>query len=206
MAKLIVIGGISRVGKDSAADALVKSYGFRKVNMADFMKRTVEQQYGLPEGALEDDPYRNQPLPWQPKRTYLDLMISLAKTWRESDPNCMVFPYFFQVTELALKGQSVVTTGLRFLNELEVVYKIAKENWFSEVEVWKVSKPGVTPKPSDVELDKVWASIPSKAPYTFRELNNVFPSVEQWQEEIRQVYERNNDAMETQGREETVSL
>jgi hypothetical protein len=197
MAKLIVIGGISRVGKDSAANVLIESHGFRKVNMADFMKRTIEQQYGLPKGALELDEYRLKPLFWEPERTFLDLMVSLAKTWRESDPNCMIYPYYNQVTEMASQGLSVVTTGLRFLNELSIIEKIARERWFEEVQLWKVSKPEAIPKASDLELGLVWGSVPAYPPYKFHQLNNVFPTVEQWQQEIRQFYGQQDYAMET---------
>lgn len=54
-ASVIALVGGKRVGKDSVADVLVEKFGFKKIRIADRLKKTLEFLFELDARQLEDD-------------------------------------------------------------------------------------------------------------------------------------------------------
>lgn len=141
---LVAFIGYSRSGKDTLAKPFIDA-GYRRANMALPMKQTIERLYSLPDGAMEDDTYRNRRVPRSTK-TYLEMMVSLADMWRSIDPYCMATPM-----ERLLRTHVVptVTTGIRFLEEIELLSSL--DDLYT-VTLVHTRRPGVKPLQSDRDI------------------------------------------------------
>lgn len=118
----VCILGFSRSGKDTVQGILqaripqLQAYKFSAP-----MKRTLEYLYSLPDGALEEDTFRNAPVSsitgHPDDRTFTDLMVDSFHHFRTLDPRIMLHKAEKELAEKPL----VSFTDLRTSEEADLV-------------------------------------------------------------------------------------
>jgi hypothetical protein len=160
---LIGVLGYSRAGKDTLAKPFIDR-GYRSLAMAGFMKRTIEQMYGLPHGAMEDPEHRGALIrPGDPEvGTYLEMMVALAAMWRKLDPLCMVTPMLRDLLEVP---QATIITGIRFKDEVDMFVDPDIRAFYQPV-LYRVLNSRVAPLQSDSEVAfcESWATLSGLQP------------------------------------------
>lgn len=154
-AKVLVILGYSRVGKDTAAKELLKLAVNPLVNtkFSKPMKVVLEYLYSLPPGALNRDYYRNLEVPSMTDgTTYLDLMVKSFDVFRGLDKNIMLHLTGPDIRLDLDYHKSVMLTDLRTHEEADLVARLASRN---PVYLLRIHRPGVTPKESDRYVDEL---------------------------------------------------
>ena len=80
--KIIALSGWKRSGKDTAAELLVKEYGYTAVSFAGVLKDMVAEEYGIPREWCDDPRYKEAPLkdyPAIPKDPFTEAITGLLK-------------------------------------------------------------------------------------------------------------------------------
>lgn len=87
--KVIAISGWKRSGKDTAAEHLIKEYGFKRIAFADPLKDRVAEEFEIPRNHCDDPAFKEAPilhLPVLPKDAFsLTLSKFMAREFRSAD-------------------------------------------------------------------------------------------------------------------------
>jgi hypothetical protein len=139
MTKLLGLVGLKQHGKDTAADILVKRYGFSKKAFADLLKRICMEQFDLSHeqvyGDLKEVPdERWRDAKGNPRTPRFILQWLGSEGFRTIDPDFWVKA---MLRDIPSNGKTVVC-DVRFLNEAEAIIERGGE-------IWVVDMPG---KPS----------------------------------------------------------
>lgn len=125
--------GLSGAGKDTVGDHLERAHGFRRVAIADPLKRHVQQLFDLSEEQLwgEQRNTRHARL----GRTPRELYQAFGDMCRGLDPEIWIRLWCEAVCTALADGHSVVCTDLRTLPELQAARARGAR-------VWRIRRPG----------------------------------------------------------------
>lgn len=134
-ARLIGLTGVARSGKDTAADFLVREYGFVKHSFAAPIREFVARVLGLDLGELEA--CKESPVHWLSGKTPRYLMQTIGTEWGRDtiDPELWVKSCFERAKRDMSAGRSVVICDVRFDNEARALQGTGGE-------VWRMVRPG----------------------------------------------------------------
>lgn len=120
VAHLIGLTGRAGSGKDTIADILVSRHGFKKIALADPMKRFCREIFGFTDEQLwGPSEKRNEPDPRWDGLTPRKALQMLGTEWgRAMHPDVWVRRLIVEWSRL---GDSVVVPDVRFQNELEAI-------------------------------------------------------------------------------------
>jgi hypothetical protein len=148
MANIWVILGNSRVGKDTATRELGKLLGKHTIlKFSAVTKRLFEQWYGLPDGALEHDCYRNEPVPGLNGETYLDVLIHSFDYLAAIDPLLTIRPLEATAIQALAGNWDIIFNDLRKPLELEMIMRLQAAGHC--LNVLRLSRSGTSYLPSD---------------------------------------------------------
>jgi hypothetical protein len=116
---LVGICGKAGSGKDTVGDHLIKEYGFKKIALADPIKRLVKDVFALDDHTVYDREAREQPLEqwggWSVRKL---LQYIGTELFRENiDDSVWVKSLWFKIQND--KENNYVVTDVRFPNELK---------------------------------------------------------------------------------------
>ena len=132
---LIGVGGKAGAGKDTIGDHLVAKYGFKKIALADPIKRLVKDVFVLSDEEVYDREKREQPMEKWGGRSVRQLLQYIGtELFRENvDEEIWVKSLWFRVENDP--NFNYVVTDVRFPNELEYLSKSAGKDFvFIKVE------------------------------------------------------------------------
>ena len=158
---IYVILAPSRSGKDSLASAIgdeLLAQGIKRYTpfkWAGYVKRVVEQTYGLPEFALEDDNFRNQIIPGTFK-TYLDLLKDFYHCQaHQADPFFWKRPQLRLLEELMADGTNICSTDTRDIFEAANIIELACKYSYT-ITVIKLKREGTEGLSTDHLCDRIF--------------------------------------------------
>lgn len=125
-AKMFVFLGRSRSGKDTAYRFANELHPGTLVKFANGIKKMVEQSYGLPEGAMEIDHYRNMVMPDSGK-TFLEFLVESFKFYSEHAPMFWANMTLQKLRASLELGRDVYLTDLRMPAEITAVCKLSEK-------------------------------------------------------------------------------
>jgi len=141
MLKLVGICGKAGSGKDTIGDYLIKNYGFKKIALADPIKRLVKDVFALDDHTVYDRVAREQPLKNWPNWTVRKLLQFIGtELFRENIDDAIWVKSLWYKIQNDPKNRYVIS-DIRFPNELKFFKKHAKKSEFLCV---KVVRPGYT--------------------------------------------------------------
>jgi dephospho-CoA kinase len=127
---LIGICGKAGAGKDTVGDYLIKDYGFKKIALADPIKRLVKDVFVLDDHTVYDRVAREQPLEnwnnWSVRKLLQFIGTELFRT--HIDDEIWVKSLWYNIQQD--KMNNYVVTDVRFPNELQFFRDHAKNNEF----------------------------------------------------------------------------
>jgi len=128
---LIGICGKAGAGKDTIGDYFVKRYGFKKIALADPIKRLVKDVFALDDYTVYDRDAREQPLQqWDGWSVRKLLQYIGTELFRENiDDAIWVKSLWFKIQND--KTNNYVVTDCRFPNELDYFKKNGGDNFIS---------------------------------------------------------------------------
>lgn len=151
--KIIGIAGPAQIGKDTAADLIIKKYGFVKTSFADPIKEmlmsglglTIEQMYGTLKDVV-DDRYKCTPR---------HLMQTLGTEWGRNliDPNLWVNAV---EDKIANSAEFFVVPDVRFESEAQLIRRygvLLHITGKSKINSKHVSESGIYFKEGDARID-----------------------------------------------------
>lgn len=118
---IVVIGFVGKMGsgKTTAAKYLVDKIGYRRLRMADSLKRMLREGLGIDPEYIDGE-LKNQPCPELCGRTARHAMVTLGTEWGRDliNPNIWVNAVHKQLCEYMEEGhKNFVIDDIRFLNE-----------------------------------------------------------------------------------------
>ena len=127
---LIGICGKAGSGKDTIGDHLIKNYGFKKIALADPIKRLVKDVFALDEDTVYDRVLRERPLKNWPDWTVRKLLQFIGtELFRENiDDSIWVKSLWYKIQG---SDRNYVVTDLRFPNEIGFFEENAKDDFMS---------------------------------------------------------------------------
>ena len=136
---LVGITGKAGCGKDTVGDYLVKSHGFKKISLADPIKRLVKDVFVLDEHTVYDRDAREQPLEHWPKWTVRKLLqyIGTEMFRNNIDDSIWVKSLWYRIQ--GDRGSNYVCCDIRFPNELKFFKDNTKNGEFIFL---KIIRPG----------------------------------------------------------------
>lgn len=136
---LVGVCGKAGAGKDTAGDYLIKSHGFKKIALADPIKRIVKDVFVLDDYTVYDRIAREQPLEKWPNWTVRKLLQFIGtEMFRDNiDDAIWVKSLWYRIQED--KTNNYVVTDVRFPNELQFFRDNAKHGEFICL---KIVRPG----------------------------------------------------------------
>ena len=136
---LIGVSGKAGSGKDTIGDYLVKEYAFKKIALADPIKRLVKDVFALDDHAVYDRVAREQSLQRWPKWSVRTLLQFIGtELFREKiDDSVWVKSLWYKIQDD--KANNYVCPDIRFPNELNYFMENAKDGEFFS---FKVTRPG----------------------------------------------------------------
>ncbi len=140
MLKLVGICGKAGSGKDTIGDYLIKTYGFKKIALADPIKRLVKDVFALDDHTVYDRVAREKPLKNWPNWTVRKLLQFIGtELFRENiDDAIWVKSLWYKIKNDSKNRYAI--SDLRFPNELNFFKKHAKKDFLCI----KVVRPGYT--------------------------------------------------------------
>ena len=135
---LVGICGKAGAGKDTIGDYLINKYKFKKIALADPIKRLVKDVFALDDHTVYDRVAREQPLERWPNWTVRTLLQYIGtELFRENiDDAVWVKSLWYKISDD--KENNYVVTDVRFPNELEFFETNGGDNFVSI----KVVRPG----------------------------------------------------------------
>lgn len=123
MIMLVGVCGKAGAGKDTIADYLVNNHGFKKIALADPIKRMVKDVFVLDDHTVYDRVAREQPLPqwnnWSVRKLLQTIGTELFR--RNIDDSVWVKSLWYRVQ--SDPTSNYVVSDIRFPNELEYLQK-----------------------------------------------------------------------------------
>jgi hypothetical protein len=144
--KLIVLTGWSQSGKDTAADILVKKYGFKKYAIADPLKNLSAELYGFPREMA--DTQEGKSSLWKvgyKTKTIRELLLDTAKMDRSRFGDDIYINQVLTRIEIDMVS-NIVISDLRYFTELMPIQNFAKKYKIT-LEIWKVVRDGQITSP-----------------------------------------------------------
>lgn len=129
-ARVVCLAGLSGAGKDTGGRHLRRRHGFKRVAVADPLKRTVAQLFGISRRQLWGD-RRNTP-DARLGRTPRELYQWFGHACAQVDPEVWIRPFRARVEDIVFGGGRVVCTDLRTRDELQVVRSLGGVVWLIE--------------------------------------------------------------------------
>ena len=116
---LVALAGPSGAGKDAAAAYLVRRHGFRRIAVADPLKRWVQEIFGLDRDALWGDgrDRRDPRLGRTPREVYQ----RFGDACRDIDERVLVRALRTRVTRAVASGRRVVCPDVRTVEEIAAI-------------------------------------------------------------------------------------
>jgi len=135
---LVGVCGKAGSGKDTIGDYLIEKYGFKKIGLADPIKRLVKDVFALDDHTVFDRVAREQPLEhWEGWSVRKLLQFIGTELFRDNiDDSIWVKSLWHKVSKD--KKNNYVVTDVRFPNELEFFEENAGDDFVS----LKVVRPG----------------------------------------------------------------
>ena len=144
--KIIALTGWSESGKDTVADILVKSHGFKKYAIATPLKDLCSSLYGFPRELAETQEGKKTQLRVGYKiKTVRELLLETAIIDRARFGDCVYIDKILDEISND-KNSLVVITDLRYYTELTAIKKYVDLHRDS-FEVWKVVRDGQLESP-----------------------------------------------------------
>ena len=136
---LVGVCGKAGAGKDTIGDFLVEKYDFKKIALADPIKRLVKDVFALDDHTVYDRVAREEALDRWPGWTVRKLLQYIGtELFRENiDDSVWVKSLWYKISDDA--DNNYVVTDVRFPNELEYFRDNASEGQFLSI---KVIRPG----------------------------------------------------------------
>lgn len=136
---LIGICGKAGAGKDTIGDYLVEKFAFKKISLADPIKRLVKDVFALDDHTVYDRIAREQPLERWPEWTVRKLLqfIGTELFRMQIDDSIWVKSLWYKIQDD--RENNYVVSDIRFANELDYFRKISEEGGFYCI---KVVRPG----------------------------------------------------------------
>ena len=136
---LIGVCGKAGAGKDTIGDYLVEKHNFKKIALADPIKRLVKDVFALDDHTVYDRVAREQELERWPGWTVRKLLQYVGtELFRENiDDAVWVKSLWYRIQDD--KENNYVVTDVRFPNELQYFKDNAKDGEFTAI---KVVRPG----------------------------------------------------------------
>lgn len=136
---LIGICGKANSGKDTVGDYIVQKYNFKKISLADPIKRLVKDVFVLDDHTVYDRIVREQPLENWPNWTVRKLLQFIGtELFRNNiDDAIWVRSLWYRIQND--KGNNYVVTDVRFNNELQFFKDHSKKGEFICL---KIIRPG----------------------------------------------------------------
>jgi hypothetical protein len=136
---LVGICGKAGSGKDTIGDYLVETHGFKKIALADPIKRLVKDVFALDDHTVYDRVAREQELDrWEGWTVRKLLQYVGTELFRENiDDAVWVKSLWYKIQDD--KDNNYVVTDVRFPNELQYFKDNAEEGEFLAI---KVTRPG----------------------------------------------------------------
>lgn len=166
MKTIFVIIAPSRSGKDTLAKALLpklkKSKHAVSFKWSDYVKRVVEETYGLNKGDLEIEEIRNSIVPGT-VTTYLQILVDFYLTQdRIGDPYFWKRPIVDRLKFLMVQGLDIISTDTRDYFEAETIMSLAETHGYKIVPV-SLSREGHFGLASDRNTDQLFKLLASVA-------------------------------------------
>lgn len=102
--KVVAVSGWAGSGKDTLANLLIKTYGFKRIGFADPLKDTVAEQFGFDRASLDDQNQKNLPL--------MNLPVSLRDGFTKNLGSFMVREFRTAAGKICKTGQLVTIDGV----------------------------------------------------------------------------------------------
>jgi len=127
---LVGINGKAGAGKDTIADHLINKYGYKRIALADPIKRLVQDVFALDEHTVYDRVAREQPLKEWPDWTVRKLLQYIGtELFRENiDDVIWVKSLWLKIKN---SKDNYVVSDIRFNNELYYLKDNAGKNFIS---------------------------------------------------------------------------
>jgi len=144
---IIAITGKAGAGKDTIADYLIKEHGYKKISLADPIKRLVKDVFALTDFQVYDRDEREKPLPQWGGRSVRQLLQYIGtELFRTNiDPDIWVKSLWFNIEN---SQDNYVIPDVRFPNELNYLRSHVPAKLYptgethSQFECWKVVRNG----------------------------------------------------------------
>jgi len=140
---LVGICGKAGSGKDTIGDYLIQEHGFKKIALADPIKRLVKDVFVLDDHTVYDRVARERPLKNFPNWTVRKLLQFIGtELFRQNiDDSIWVKSLWYRIQKD--KKNNYVVTDVRFPNELDYFKKNAKKGEFISIKVIRDGCDGV---------------------------------------------------------------
>ncbi len=148
MSYIIAIIAPSRSGKDTLASMLPG----KNIKFSSPMKRVLEEWGGLPEGALEQDEYRNAELPFTPGKTYLDALIATYHFFLDYAPLLPKAPVIKEMKYLLKWKKPIICTDIRMMEEAQLIVDLK-----APIFTVRLSREGSEGESSDGKAEEILA-------------------------------------------------
>jgi hypothetical protein len=96
--KIVAISGWKGSGKDTVADFLIRTYGFKRLSFADELKDMAASQYGIPRTHFDDRDYKEVPILDMPvyakdewTKTIIEMSFKHLKAENSASPSAIIF-------------------------------------------------------------------------------------------------------------------
>lgn len=96
--KIVAISGWKGSGKDTVANFLVRTYGFKRLSFADELKDMMASQYGIPRSHFDDRDYKEAPILSMPvyakdewTKTIIQMSFKHLKAENSASPSSVIF-------------------------------------------------------------------------------------------------------------------
>lgn len=156
--KIIVLTGWSESGKDTAADILVKDYGFTKYAIADPLKDLCAELYSFPRELA--DTQEGKRTPWNTgskTKTIREILLDTARLERSRFGDDIYVNTIISTIKNTT-AENIVISDLRYFTELTPIKTFAETNAIT-FDIWNVVREGqdVSPvnDPSEYMLERL---------------------------------------------------
>lgn len=126
---IVAFNGDAGAGKDTAANHLVSSYGFVKINFADTLREVCKTVFGLTDAEMTDRHLKEQPLarwPFQSPRRIMQIVGT--ECFRTHFPGVWIEAF----ARKAAGYERVVAADCRFIDEAEYIH--GRGGWVVRIE------------------------------------------------------------------------
>jgi len=140
---LVGICGKAGAGKDTIGDYLIEKYGFKKISLADPLKKVVKEAFVLDDHTVYDREAREKELERWPGWSVRKLLQYVGtELFREHIDNAIwVKNLWYKISDD--RENNYVVTDIRFPNELEFLERHAQDGDFISLRVVRKGQDGL---------------------------------------------------------------